>query len=224
MNKKTKKCKDCGNEKLLSEFYKDRKYYSSYCKLCNNKRSREYLKNNPEKRRINKKNWKKNNQDKYLATKKKYYENNRKKYLVANKRWQKTNIEKVRKYFRERYRKRKNILEVRLNNSISASIRDSLKKNNGNKNGRHWEGLVGYTLSDLRIHLEKQFTEGMNWDNYGEWHIDHRIPKSVFNYSSPEHIDFKRCWALDNLQPLWAYDNICKSNELEQSFQPSFKL
>jgi len=96
----------------------------------------------------------------------------------------------------------------------------------GIKNGMHWEDLIGYTKEDLMEHLEKQFTDGMNWDNYGKdgWHIDHIIPKSVFNFNSYEDIDFKRCWALDNLQPLWAEDNFRKNNKLEKDFQPSLAL
>ena len=58
----------------------------------------------------------------------------------------------------------------------------------------------------------------------GEWHIDHIIPKSVFNFTKPEHEDFKRCWALKNLQPLWAEENISKFNKLDKHFQPTLAL
>lgn len=44
---------------------------------------------------------------------------------------------------------------------------------------------------------------------YG-WHIDHKLPVASFNFDSPEHLDFKKCWALENLQPLWAKENISK--------------
>ena len=108
----------------------------------------------------------------------------------------------------------------KLNNNISRGIRSSL---NGNKT-MHWEGLVDYTLNELIKHLESLFITGMNWDNYGEWHIDHIIPKSVFNFTKPEHEDFKRCWALKNLQPLWAEENISKFNKLDKHFQPTLAL
>ena len=94
----------------------------------------------------------------------------------------------------------------------------------GIKNGRHWEDLVGYTVSELKNHLEKKFKKGMTWENYGQWHIDHKIPMSVFNYQRPEDIDFKKCWALENLQPLWRIENIKKSNKLTRPFQPSLAL
>lgn len=61
------------------------------------------------------------------------------------------------------------------------------------KNGRKWQDLVGYSVDDLRGHIEKQFKNGMNWDRFlsGEIHIDHKIPITAFNFIHPEDIDFK---------------------------------
>lgn len=96
----------------------------------------------------------------------------------------------------------------------SDGIYNSLKKN---KKGRKWESLVGYTLNDLMIHLEKQFKPWMSWENWGKgkekWNIDHIKPKSLFHYTSPEDKEFKECWALSNLQPLEEIENIRKSNK-----------
>lgn len=83
------------------------------------------------------------------------------------------------------------------------------------KSGRSWESLVGYTLDDLMAHLESQFQPGMTWENYGEWHIDHRRPISDFTFASPDDPEFKECWSLWNLQPLWAFDNISKGPRCE---------
>ncbi len=81
--------------------------------------------------------------------------------------------------------------------------------------------MVGYTTEELKEHLETQFKKGMAWDNYGKkWHIDHIIPRSKFNYIYYDDIDFKRCWALTNLQPLWAKENIQKSDKVDKDFQP----
>jgi len=63
-------------------------------------------------------------------------------------------------------------------------------------------------------HLEKQFKDGMTWDNYGDWHIDHIRPISSFNFKSYEDKEFKECWDLNNLQPLWAEENIRKHNRI----------
>lgn len=113
--------------------------------------------------------------------------------------------------------------KFRLNLTFSVAVRQSLKKG---KKGRGWESLVGYTVADLIDHLEKLFLPGMTWENYGRggWHIDHIIPKSAFNYELPEDIDFRRAWALSNLQPLWEKDNIAKGAKLEAPFQPSLAL
>jgi len=100
-------------------------------------------------------------------------------------------------------------LKTRMRILMYASIRKT-------KNGRKWEELAGYTVNELRNHIGKLFTEGMDWDKFanGEIHIDHKLPVSHFNFTSPEDNDFKKCWALDNLQPMLAIDNIKKSNKL----------
>lgn len=84
---------------------------------------------------------------------------------------------------------------------------------NGERKSDSWSKLVNYTLDELRKHLESLFQEGMTWDNYGKWHIDHVIPISSFNITSDSCEDFKECWKLSNLQPLWAIDNLKKSNK-----------
>jgi hypothetical protein len=95
-----------------------------------------------------------------------------------------------------------------LNCRISRSIRDSFRR----KNGRHWELLVGFTLDELKTHLESQFHDGMSWDNMGQWHIDHLLPVSMFKFESETDPEFQMCWDLSNLRPLWAADNIRKHN------------
>ncbi len=107
----------------------------------------------------------------------------------------------------------------RLRGNVSKQIHNSLVDG---KKGRSWEKLVGYSIIDLKNSIERQFKDGMSWDNYGEWHIDHEIPNVVFNYKSVTDIDFKKCWALSNLQPMWAEDNLKKGAKLEKPFQPSF--
>ena len=121
------------------------------------------------------------------------------------------NLEYSREMQRDFYYKRKQKIEYRISDAVSSSIYDALKQN---KNGWSWEKLVGYTLSDLMKHLENLFQPGMSWSNYGRWHIDHIIPKSSFSFNSLDDLEFKQCWTLKNLQPLWAIDNIRKSNRV----------
>ena len=62
--------------------------------------------------------------------------------------------------------------------------------------------------------MEKQFDKAMSWDNYGSyWEIDHIKPKSLFNYVYPEDLEFQKCWALNNFQPLEKGANRRKYNK-----------
>jgi hypothetical protein len=112
----------------------------------------------------------------------------------------------------------------KLDNIMGTVIRQSLDK--GSKSKRHWESLVDFTTDQLKRHLERQFKAGMTWENYGKygWHIDHKIPISAFNYECPEDLDFGKCWALRNLQPMWAEQNQAKCANVERPFQPSLTI
>jgi hypothetical protein len=100
--------------------------------------------------------------------------------------------------------------KIKVHINISSQIRSSLKDG---KQGQSWESILGYTLADLMTHLELLFEEGMNWDNYGEWHIDHRMPKSWFNFETVYDVEFKKCWDINNLKPMWGSENIAKGNK-----------
>jgi hypothetical protein len=71
--------------------------------------------------------------------------------------------------------------------------------------------LTGCSKEELTVHLESKFTEGMTWDNYGKWHIDHILPCASFNLEDPQ--EQKKCFHWTNLQPLWAIDNIRKGSK-----------
>jgi len=140
------------------------------------------------------------------------------------KKYCKDNYKKLKEYSARYYRNRyRTDLKFNLNSRITGGIRISLK---GNKNGRHWENLVGYTTKDLIKRLQKTMPKGYDWNDYleGKLQIDHIIPKSVFNYTKPEHTDFKRCWALSNLQLLPAKENLVKNNKLSRPFQLALQI
>ena len=193
---------------------------------------REHMKK--YKREYNKK-WKKNNPEKVKEQKRKYrkehlmeikeyavkwHENNREKHLKNMEKWRLNNLEYINKNMRN---KCKTDLKYNLNNRMKVAVAISLK---GNKKGRHWEDLVGYILNDLIKKLKKTMPKGYYWQDFltGKLHIDHIIPINVFNFTKSEHIDFKRCWALKNLQLLPAKENIDKSNKLSRPFQPALKI
>ena len=152
---------------------------------------------------------------------KQYYESNKQEKILQSRAWGKKNPDKVRENARLLQKRRRLNPKHRLNDRMSVNIGIALK---GNKAGRGWESLVGYTLEHLKKHLEELFIEGMTWDNMGQWHIDHEIPISAFNFTKSEHIDFKKCWALSNLQPMWAFDNYSKRDKLIKHFQPNLEL
>jgi len=72
--------------------------------------------------------------------------------------------------------------------------------------------LTGCTTEELKDHLASKFTEGMTFENYGEWHIDHILPCTSFNLLLPE--EQRKCFHYTNLQPLWAIDNIKKGAKI----------
>lgn len=110
-------------------------------------------------------------------------------------------------YWKERV---KNDPKVAVHKRMHAQVLRGLKFGKG---GRSWQELVGYTLDELMLHLERQFSHGMSWSNRDEWHIDHIVPVASFNFSSEHDEDFKACWALTNLRPLWKRLNRKKWHE-----------
>ncbi len=95
-------------------------------------------------------------------------------------------------------------------------IYKSLKKDQLKKSKR-LEELLGCNIKQLKNYIESLFTEGMSWENYGEWHIDHIVPIDFFrkNYDFKDIEIQKECFHYLNLQPLWAIDNIKKGNKLK---------
>ena len=86
-------------------------------------------------------------------------------------------------------------------------VLEALKKYD-KRNKKHTFEYVGCNLQELREHLEKQFNNGMTWDNQGDWHIDHIRPCASFDLSKEE--ERHKCFHFTNLQPLWAFDNLSK--------------
>jgi len=108
---------------------------------------------------------------------------------------------------------------ARLRESVKLRVHRSMTSRIGmliheEKGGRSWQMLVGYTRDQLMRHLERQFTRGMSWNNYGRgkgrWHIDHITPVSVVSFATADDPAFKALWALANLRPMWGVENISK--------------
>tara|TARA_R110001592_G_C12980428_1_gene734128 strand:+ start:43 stop:930 length:888 start_codon:yes stop_codon:yes gene_type:complete len=108
-----------------------------------------------------------------------------------------------------------------LNQKLQGSLRNALLYKGNKPTLRTRFELFSFTKKEFIGHMESFFTEesGYSRENMKDWHIDHIRPISSFNFAEladPTSEDFKKCWALENLQPLWAKDNLKKgAKELE---------
>jgi hypothetical protein len=216
---KNKKYRDDNKEKYkeYSENYyqenKEKLKEKSKENYFNNKEEKleyvkEYNKLNKDKIKLRRQKYRKNNKDIFSKKEKEYYLNNKDKRFEYQYNYKKENIDKV-KEFQSNYRKnnKKKIYESKLkwmkNNPHIVSwrnlLRNTLTQLNSKKEGKTVE-LLGYSAIELKEHIEKLFTPGMTWENYGEWHIDHIKP--VCSFDSNAHVSI--VCSLSNLQPLWA--------------------
>ena len=99
-------------------------------------------------------------------------------------------------------------VEAHIKANLRTRLYDVLK---GTLRSAHTMDLIGCTPLELKTHLERQFTEGMSWDNYGKWHIDHIIPCAAFDLTDPAQQ--RQCFHYSNLQPMWAADNFSKGKK-----------
>lgn len=99
----------------------------------------------------------------------------------------------------------------KIKRAIGSRMRRSLR---GKKEWSRWQDMLGYSVDDLKRHIERQFKPGMTWDNHGTvWHIDHIVPLSAFKITSVDDPALKVCWGLPNLRPLWANENLKKGGK-----------
>ena len=216
-----KKCSKCEIEKNENDFYKGR----NHCKECRKEYRKKHNEKNPDiKKKYGKKRWIENkeaeqqrnkeyrlkNVDKLRKKDRDNYNKNIVKQRDRAKKYYLNNKVKVKetqlKSFKKRYQE-KPILK--LTHNVRTRLNGYLKINNITKKNKTFD-IVGCSPNQLKEHLEKQFNDGMFWDNYGKWHIDHIIPLSSANN---EDEVYKLCHHT-NLQPLWAEDNLKKSNKI----------
>jgi hypothetical protein len=141
---------------------------------------------------------------------KQYYKKNKIKLLSQNKIYYQINKEKIQKQKTQyQYNKLKTDPYFRMIHNIRRRINAALHGNNKSKNTL---SLIGCEIVEFKKYIENQFVKNMSWDNYGKWHIDHIMPCSSFDLTDPEQQ--RKCFHYTNLQPLWAEDNLRKSDKI----------
>jgi hypothetical protein len=197
-----KKCTTCGDIKPITEFRKNGNknsggvfFTKNRCKACDRIYMKQYKKTEKFKRYI-----------------KKYYD------LHVEDIREKTNL-RNRKNSKQQYilkkQKHADNPSLMVASMLRSRIWDVLfRRNMGTEKWFKFWDVVGCSPDCLRTHLESQFKDGMTRDTHGRrgWHIDHILPCASFNLNNPE--EQKKCFHYTNLQPLWWYENISKSDKI----------
>ncbi len=137
------------------------------------------------------------------------YRLNPQKFLLKSKKWQSKNRLKIREWQNSYYQQN---INARLSKNLRQRLNGALKNNY--KTASAIKDL-GCSIEELRVYFENKFKEGMTWENYGSvWHIDHVKPLSKFNLTMREQV--LEAVNYTNLQPLFAEENLSKSNNWEQ--------
>jgi len=175
---------------------------------------KEYYRKNKEHLSQLGKIYREENKDKILD----YRIKNREKRLEGKRDWSRRNKEHVNRYAKN---KRDTDIQFKIRCSIRNRINSAIVYQKKTKYCSSLK-LLGCSIQEAKQHLEKQFKDGMSWDNYAHkgWHIDHIIPCATFDLTKLE--EQKKCFHYTNLQPLWWWENISKNSKIisESSAQP----
>jgi hypothetical protein len=223
-NKYRSECKKCwcfGTKKYKNINYQKTKLYK--INWANQHRDKmmasrkKWEEKNPEKSKEIKKKWERENWLRIKERKRLYYIN------YPEKRWEKKYPEKARicrnNWYNNKYH---TDINFKMTKIIRSLVRISLKKRLIYKNNKSTNSILNSIepnyIDKLKQHLEKQFKPWMNWSNWvigdGKWSVDHKKADSLFDYKSIEDEEFKKCWAISNLQPMDWMENIKKSNKI----------
>lgn len=139
------------------------------------------------------------------------YKINQDKIRARTKQWR---LDNPGKRWEADKRRLKNDSQYYLYKRIQTLLKFYLKRNKTDHNRSRTLAMLSFTIKDLDEHLKSTMDPSMKWEDFlaGKLHIDHKKPHSLFNYTNTEDQEFKECWSLNNLQLLWAVDNIKKSN------------
>lgn len=207
-------CSKCSIEKEFTDFYVDKSKkdgISSYCKICRKTKSKEYSNLNISKiKQYRKEYYILNKEEINKQTLEYYYKNKEILNLKRKENWD--NNKERNKLYRRKYKKNRKQKDplFKLRENLRNRLYYALKSTKWTKTIL-FSKYIGCDIETLKTYIESKFQEGMSWDNYtyNGWHIDHIIPLSL---AKSEEELYKLCH-YTNLQPLWAIDNIRKSNK-----------
>jgi hypothetical protein len=209
----TKVCTKCGVDKPLEEYGKQRNGKKSWCKPCENLRTKIWYEQNKDRRNAIARAWAKNNKDKVNAAKRLRRSKIRELNPLPEKPkfdkyvWLKNNKHRLAKYRRDWLNADpKNIVSDRVRRRINGAFTAY-----GYKKTSRTAEIIGCSCEELKLHIESKFQLGMTWENRDQWHIDHIIPLATAKTEE----DVIRLNHYTNLQPLWAADNLRKSDKLD---------
>lgn len=207
---KKSRCKECR--------ISDSKSYANKNKEAVKEYQRKYREENSARLAKYRKEWGEKNKEKYQQVKRKYYQDNKCKIADRQREYVEENRDKVREYHRNYMReyvkdRSDRDPQYKLIKLMRSRLYKALKR--CQKSATTME-LVGCSSFELKSHIESLFLDGMSWENYGEWHVDHIKPCSSFDFMDPSQQ--YECFNYKNLQPLWANDNLRKSDKLANNW------
>ena len=217
-----KQCNTCGVTKDHSEFSTKPgrngiRRLSHECKMCRSAKSKAKYANETQEERENRiskaKAWTASNRDVVNRLKRKY--RIEKKVIKLSSMPHDHHVRAYQSYqlrqslikHDQHVKERNSFVRYAVYQRLKRGVQRGMKDKAANSN---WSDYLGYSVGDLIDHIESQFTDGMGWHNMSEWHIDHVVPICAFDIQSADSEDFKRCYSLDNLMPVWAEDNMNK--------------
>ena len=204
-----KKCSKCKTIKNLSFFHKrSGGYLRSRCIECSKEDRIKYMSENVDKIKTAYKKDYERRKDKSKEYGKTYREANKEREKERNKKWSSENRDNINsRNTKYRNNKIKDPL-FKLKENIRCLIRISIKKSKFSKNTKTYK-ILGCSYDEFKSYIESLFESGMTWENYPNWHLDHKIPIS---WADSEE-DIIKLNHYTNFQPKWAFDNLSKGNK-----------
>jgi hypothetical protein len=204
-----KKCSKCKIPKILSSFHKRSDgYLRSRCVECSKEDRIKYMSENVDKIKTAYRKDYERRKDKNKEYGKAYRESNKESEKERYKKWASENRNSINdRNIRYRNGKIKDPL-YKLKENIRCLVRISIKNCGFSKNTKTYK-ILGCSYDEFKSYIESLFEYGMSWENYPNWHLDHRTPIS---WAKTEE-DIIKLNHYTNFQPKWAFDNLSKGNK-----------